>query len=267
MSLIAYAFGGALEGAGKGLAKVGEHRRRMEGERLREEFWKEQNQLKMQQQRDLDGEDKRHRETQTKERMTHSAALTSLTLGTQADWRKEDIAQRKEEGKKNRGLRQQEIDLRGKELKARRDETAARRKAQTTQAAAKQAAEKEKGGAARRQDALDLAIKTSKITDDNNNEVIDWNAVGYKMKFWENNDERLPLSRAVTWNDIKVTAEAEGISLEEARDRYRNLGHPVPLGDPPPRLANPGGEHAGAPILASPPPKELWPGRRRYSPR
>ena len=38
MSLIAYAFGGALEGAGKGLAKVGEHRRRMEGERLRRSF-------------------------------------------------------------------------------------------------------------------------------------------------------------------------------------------------------------------------------------
>ncbi len=45
MSLLAYAFGGALEGAGKGLAKVGEHRRRMEGERLREEFWKNQNQF------------------------------------------------------------------------------------------------------------------------------------------------------------------------------------------------------------------------------
>ena len=32
MSLIAYAFGGALEGAGKGLAKVGEHRRFVESE-------------------------------------------------------------------------------------------------------------------------------------------------------------------------------------------------------------------------------------------
>ena len=263
MSLIAYAFGGALEGAGKGLAKVGEHRRRMEGERLREEFWKNQNQLKMQQQRDLAGEDKRHRETQTKERMAHSAALTSLTLGTQAEQHRSRMGIEKDKLQQKKD----ELRVREDELQARRDETAARRKAQTTQAAAKQAAEKEKGGAARRQDALDLAIKTSKITDDNNNEVIDWNAVGYKMKFWENNDERLPLSRAVTWNDIKVTAEAEGISLEEARDRYRNLGHPVPLGDPPPRLANPGGEHAGAPILASPPPKELWPGRRRYSPR
>ena len=262
MSLIAYAFGGALEGAGKGLAKVGEHRRRMEGERLREEFWKEQNQLKMQQQRDLAGEDKRHLETQTKERMTHSAALTSLTLETQAEQHRSRMGIEKDKLQQKKD----ELRVREDELQARRDETAARRKAQTTQAAAKQAAEKEKGGAARRQDALDLAIKTSKITDDNNNEVIDWNAVGYKMKFWENNDERLPLSRAVTWNDIKVTAEAEGISLEEARDRYRNLGHPVPLGDPPPRLANPGGEHAGAP-LASPPPKELWPGRRRYSPR
>ena len=248
MSLVAYAFGGALEGAGKGLAKVGEHRRRMEGERLREEFWEKQNELKMQQQRDLAEEDKRHRETQTKERMTHSAEQHRGRMGMEGDKLKH---------------KKEELGVRKDELKARRDEIAARRKAQTAQAATKQAAEKEKGGAARRKDALDLAIKTSKITDDNNNEVIDWNAVGYKMKFWENNDELLPLDRAVTWNDIKVTAETEGISLEETRDRYRSLGHPVPLGDPPPHLSNPGGEHAGSPILASPPPKGLWPGRKR----
>ena len=115
MSLIAYAFGGALEGAGKGLAKVGEHRRRMEGERLRKEFWEKQNELKMQQQSDLAGEEReRHRKTLAKDNRAHQAALVSHRLGTQADWRKEDIAQRKEEGKKNRGLRQQEIDLRGR---------------------------------------------------------------------------------------------------------------------------------------------------------
>ncbi len=230
MSLLAYAFGGALEGAGKGLAQVGEHRRRMEGERLREEFWEKQNQF------NRDAQNTRNQSGIDAQNARNQAGIDAQNDRHQAG------------------------------ITAQGDEAAARRKAQTAQAVAKQAAEKEKGGAARRQDALDLAIKTSKITDDNNNEVIDWNAVGYKMKFWENNDERLPLSRAVTWNDIKVTAEAEGISLEEARDRYRNLGHPVPLGDPPPppHLANPGGEHAGSP-LASPPPKRLWPGRKRYS--
>ena len=249
MSLIAYAFGGALEGAGKGLAKVGEHRRRMEGERLREEFWKKQNELKMQQQRDLAGEDKRHRETQTKERMTHSAALTSLTLGTQADWRKKDIAQRKEEGKKNRDLRQQEIDLRGEELKTQKKRWDAQLAAARSKTRATQAADEAEVKRNERKAVEEWVEKHLTVIDENTGEEkLDLPKFDYWMNYLDTY-KRLPYQVPASWADINRLAETENIPLEDARDLLEQRGHPTPIGDPPSSLTNQGGR--------------LWPGRNR----
>ncbi len=249
MSLIAYAFGGALEGAGKGLAKVGEHRRRMEGERLREEFWKEQNQLKMQQQRDLAGEEREHRETLAEDNRAHQAALVSHRLGTQADWRKEDIAQRKEEGEKNRGLRQQEIDLQGEELEAKQKRWDAQLAAARSKAAAEKTADKEEAKRNERKAVKEWVEKHLTVIDENTGEEkLDLPKFDYWMNYWDTY-KRLPYQLPASWADINRLAETENIPLEDARDLLEQRGHPTPIGDPPSSLTNPGGR--------------LWPGRNR----
>ncbi len=253
MSLIAYAFGGALEGAGKGLAKVGEHRRRMEGERLREAFWEKQNELKMQQQSDLAGEEREHRETLAKDNRTHQAALVSYRLGTQADWRKEDIAQRKEEGEKNRGLRQQEIDLREKDLETQKKRWDAQLAAVRSKARAKQAADEAEVKRNERKAEKEWVEKRLTVTDENTGEKkLDLPTFDYWMNYLDTY-KRLPYQVPASWADINRLAETENIPLEDVRDRLEQRGHPVPIGDPPPYLTNQGGR--------------LWPGRNRYSPR
>ncbi len=244
MSLLAYAFGGALEGAGKGLAKVGEHRRRMKGEQMREKFWEKQNKLKMQQQRDLAGEEREHRETLAEDNRAHQAALVSHRLGTQADWRKEDIAQRKEEGEKNRGLRQQEIDLQGEELEAKQKRWDAQLAAARSKARAKQAADEAE---AERDERAAVEESVKEILTD-----ADGKLNLPKFDYWMNyldNYKRLPYQVPASWADINRLAETEKIPLEDARDLLEQRGHPVPFGDPPPHLANPGGR--------------LWSGRKR----
>ena len=249
MSLIAYAFGGALEGAGKGLAKVGEHRRRMEGERLREAFWEKQNELKMQQQRDLAGEAQTHRETLAKDNRTHQAALVSHRLGTQADWRKEDIAQRKEEGEKNRGLRQQEIDLRGKELKTQKKRWDAQLAAARSKARAKQAVDEAEAKRNERKAEEEWVEKRLTVIDENTGEKkLDLPTYDYWMNYLDTY-KRLPYQVPASWADINQLAEIENIPLEDVRDLLEQRGHPVPIGDPPSSLTNQGGR--------------LWPGRRK----
>ena len=243
MSLIAYAFGGALEGAGKGLAKVGEHRRRMEGERLREKFWENQNELKMQQQRDLAREEREYQETLAKNNQAHQAALVSHRLGTQADWRKEDIAQRKEEGKKNRDLRQQEIDLRGKELKAQTKRWDAQLAAVRSKARAKQAADEAEAKKNEREDVKEWVEKRLTVE-----EKLELPKFDYWMNYWDTY-KRLPYQVPASWADIKRFADTENIPLEDARDLLEQRGHPTPIGDPPSPLTNQGGR--------------LWPGRNR----
>ncbi len=244
MSLLAYAFGGALEGAGKGLAKVGEQRRRMEGERLREEFWEKQNQLKMQQQSDLAGEEREHRETLAEDNRAHQEALADHRLGTQADWRKKDTAQRKEEGEKNRGLRQQEIDLRGKELKAQTKRWDAQLAAARSKARAKQAADEAEAKNNERKAIAEWVEEKLTLAD----EKLELPKFDYWMNYWDTT-KRLPYQVPASWADIKRFADTEKIPLEDARDRLEQRGHPVPIGDPPSYLTNPGGR--------------LWPGRKR----
>ena len=249
MSLLAYAFGGALEGAGKGLAKVGEHRRRMEGERLREKFWAKQNELKMQQQSDLAGEEREHRETLAKDNRAHQAALDSHRLGTQADWRKKDIAQRKEEGEKNRDLRQQEIDLRGEELKTQKKRWDAQLAAARSKARATQAADEAEAKRNERKAVKEWVEKRLTVTDENTgDEKLDLPKFDYWMNYLDTT-KRLPYQVPASWADINRLAETENIPLEDARDLLEQRGHPTPIGDPPPRLTNPGGR--------------LWPGRNR----
>ena len=262
MSLLAYAFGGGLAGVGEGLRQVGEHRQRMEGERLRQDylndrqdilmaFQKEQARLARQQQSglaeaerqqriDLAEEANRAREEQTRQRMEHSAALSTL----QMQQRQEDTARRKEEGEATRGLRQQEITLRKEDLEARRAGARAT-------AATKQEGEEEEHKRKRRAEAKEFAEKRLTTTDEETNEkVLDLERYRYWMGFWGKNDEQFPYQVPMSWNDIKATADSRGISLEEALELYRNFGHPVPEGDPPPHPSNPGGS--------------LWPGRKRY---
>ena len=68
------------------------------------------------------------------------------------------------------------------------------------------------------------------------------------MNYWDTN-EKFPYQRPVSWDDIKIVADFEKIPLMQARDYMKRLGHPVPVGDPPSHLTNPG--------------DKLWPGRKR----
>ncbi len=249
MSLVAYAFGGALEGAGKGLAKVGEHRRRMEGERLREAFWEKQSQLKMQQQRDLAGEAQTHRETLAGQQMAHRAALTSLTARTQAEQHRDRM-----------GIEEKKLGVREDELKARRDEIAARRKAQTnhwnaqlaaarSKARAKQAADEAEVKRNERKAEEEWVEKRLTVIDENTGEKkLDLPTYDYWMNYLDTY-KRLPYQVPASWADINQLAEIENIPLEDVRDLLEQRGHPVPIGDPPSSLTNQGGR--------------LWPGRRK----
>ena len=203
----------------------------------------------MQQQRDLAGEEREHRETLAKDNRTHQAALVSHRLGTQADWRKEDIAQREEEGDKNRGLRQQEIDLREKELKAQTKRWDAQLAAVRSKARAKQAADEAEAKKNEREDVKEWVEKRLTVTDENTgDEKLGLPKFDYWMNYWDTY-KRLPYQVPASWADIKRFADTENIPLEDARDLLEQRGHPTPIGDPPSPLTNQGGR--------------LWPGRRK----
>ena len=197
----------------------------MEGERLREEFWKKQNKLKMQQQRDLAGDAQTHRETLAGESRTHQEQLSKDRMAHQAGLATLSMVERQGQAEENRKVQREGQRLRKDELKARRDEIAARRKAQTAQAATKQVAEKEESERERRAKAEKRAKERSLATDDLGNEVIDWAKFDDLMEVWDARGKFPP-------PDQDHLGRYRGFNERRKNNTRRGLGQAVGIGLP-----------------------------------
>ena len=235
MSLVAYAFGGALEGAGKGLAKVGEHRRRMEGERLREKFWKKQSQLNRVAQNDRNqaGIDAQN----TRNQAGIDAQNTRNQVGIDAQNARNQTGIDAQNARNQTGI------------ESREDQWDAQLAAARSKASAKQAADEAEVKRNERKAVKEWVEKRLTVTDENTgDEKLDLPKFDYWMNYLDTY-KRLPFQVPASWADINRLAETENIPLEDARDRLEQRGHPTPIGDPPSPLTNQGGR--------------LWPGRRK----